>query len=113
MFLIAGVRPGLPQDGRSLVPFLRGKNPPWRTDFLVEYLAASQLRLGGPPPFRALRTRRYLYVEYLNGWRELYDLARDPWQLRNQAAEPAYTAVRRILRRRLAQLFAQPPHPAR
>jgi arylsulfatase A-like enzyme len=38
------------------------------------------------PPYLALRTDRYLYVEYTNGERELYDLAADPYALRNLAA---------------------------
>lgn len=98
---LAGVRPRLPQDGRSLVPLLRGASPAWRTDFLAEYLGATQYEDGGPPPFRALRTTRWLYVEYLNGWRELYDLRRDPYELRNAARSPAYAAVQARLARRL------------
>ena len=34
----------------------------------------------------ALRTERYLYVEYANGERELYDMRTDPHQLQNLAA---------------------------
>ncbi len=98
---LAGVRPRLPQDGRSLVPLLRGESPAWRKDFVAEYLGASQYQDGGPPPFRALRTTRWLYVEYLNGWRELYDLRHDPYELRNSARDPAYAALRQRLARRL------------
>lgn len=98
---LAGVKTQLPQDGRSLVPLLRGASPPWRSDFVVEYLGGSQYLDGGPPPFRALRTTRWLYVEYLNGWRELYDLRVDPYQLRNAARDPARAAVRARLAQRL------------
>jgi hypothetical protein len=59
---------------------------------------------GGPPPFRALRTRRWLYVEYLNGWRELYDLHRDPYELSNIAREPGSGAVEAPLAHRLRVL---------
>jgi arylsulfatase A-like enzyme len=38
------------------------------------------------PPYLALRTERYLYVEYANGERELYDMQTDPHQLQNLAA---------------------------
>lgn len=110
---LVGVRPRLGQDGRSLVPLLRGRSPRWRHDFLVEYLGTSQLRRDGSPPFLALRSQRFLYVEYRNGWRELYDLRRDPWELRNVAADPAYARVRRALRKRLARLFARPPRRPR
>ena len=37
----AGVTPGLAQDGRSLVPLLRGEPVPWRHEFIVEYLRES------------------------------------------------------------------------
>jgi arylsulfatase A-like enzyme len=106
---LAGVRPGLPQDGRSIVPLLHGQRPAWRSAFVVEYLGDSMLGRGGPPPYRALRSLRYLYVEYRNGWRELYDLVDDPWELRNVAGDPGSAAIERRLARRLSALFEQAP----
>ena len=106
---LAGVDPGIPQDGRSLVPFLRANDPPWRVDGLIEYRGPGQLRRGGPPPFRAVRTRRFLYVAYDNGWRELYDMRRDPWQLDNVADTPRYASTQAYLARRLATLAHAPP----
>jgi N-acetylglucosamine-6-sulfatase len=46
------------------------------------------------PPYLALRTEQYLYVEYANGERELYDMQTDPYQLQNLAAsaDPALVA---------------------
>jgi N-acetylglucosamine-6-sulfatase len=105
---LAGVRPGLAQDGRSLVPLLHGQDPPWRVDGLVEYRGPGQLRRGGPPPFRALRTRRFLYAAYDNGWRELYDMRFDPWQLNNVAGTQRYAVTERYLARRLARLAVMP-----
>jgi len=101
---LAGVEPRLPQDGRSLVPLLHGASPTWRQEFVVEYLGASTYYDGGPPPFSALRTTRWLYVAYLNGWRELYDLRADPYELRNLARDPATAPVRARLARRLAAI---------
>ena len=54
--------------------------------------------------FTALRTPRYKYAEYATGERELYDLARDPYELRSLHADPAHQAVRDELARRLARL---------
>jgi arylsulfatase A-like enzyme len=105
---LAGVRPGLSQDGRSLVPLIRGEQLRWRGGFVVEYLGRSLLRQSGPPPYHALRTLRYLYVEYENGWRELYDLAGDPWELWNQADNPRYARIRLLLAKRLHTLYDRP-----
>ncbi|HXF04645.1 MAG TPA: sulfatase-like hydrolase/transferase [Blastocatellia bacterium] len=38
---------------------------------------------GAIPAYRGIRTRDHLYVEYVTGERELYDLRRDPYQLQN------------------------------
>jgi arylsulfatase A-like enzyme len=103
---LAGVTPGLPQDGRSLVPLLRGQSVTWRKDFVVEYLGESMYHDGGPPPFQALRSARWLYVEYRNGWREFYDLRRDPYELRNLARESRFAPLRRNLAVRLHALAA-------
>jgi arylsulfatase A-like enzyme len=103
---LAGTKPGLPQDGRSLVPLLRGQSVQWRRDFVVEYLGESMYHDGGPPPFQAVRSTRWLYVEYLNGWRELYDLRRDPYELRNRATDPFLAGARQQLAARLQALTA-------
>jgi len=104
---LAGVKPRLPQDGRSLVPLLRGRSPRWRHDFVAEYLGASQLYVGGPPPFQALRGRRWVWIEYRNGWRELYDLRRDPYELRNIAGTAGRASLEARLTRRLQRLVAR------
>jgi arylsulfatase A-like enzyme len=35
------------------------------------------------PAYRAVRTQRYLYVEYESKEHELYDLRKDPYELNN------------------------------
>jgi len=104
---LAGVTPGLPQDGRSLVPLLRGAgpDPPWRSAFVVEYLGHETFP-ESPPRFEAIRTTGYLYAEYTNGWRELYDLRRDPYELRNLAGQPGDASLQALLARRLHALLA-------
>jgi arylsulfatase A-like enzyme len=82
---LAGVSTPKFVDGRSLAPLL-GDAPPaladWRQRFLVERRPASVVRSGAQTVYWALRTRRYLYVEYAQK-RELYDLRVDPYQLDN------------------------------
>jgi N-acetylglucosamine-6-sulfatase len=108
---LAGIRPELPQDGRSFVPMLHGLEMRWRSSYLIEYLGENKLEDGGPPPYVAIRTRRYLYVRYrYHGWQELYDVRRDPWQLHNLAHDPAYASLLPQLRTRLAKLLSDPPH---
>jgi len=95
--------------GQSFVPFLEGEHVPWRRDYLLEYLGKNALRTGGPPPYVAIHTRRYLYVEYrYRAWRELYDLRLDPWELRNLAGDPAYARIEASLARKLTRLYDAP-----
>jgi arylsulfatase A-like enzyme len=76
-------------DGRSLVPFLaRGTVEGWRTGVISESL--SQARPGDPdyetlkpPRFTALRTEQWVYVEYEDGTKELYNRLTDPEELDN------------------------------
>jgi len=109
---LAGITPPKPVDGRSLVDLLRGRSPPkgWRTGFVVEYLAEGPSGRR-PPAFEAVRTDRYLYVEYENGWRELYDLPEDPYELNNRTEDPSFRPIRQTLESRLRQLLASGTGP--
>jgi arylsulfatase A-like enzyme len=108
-------RAGLPQDGRSLLPFAR--HPDWRTrrPLLHEtgglrFVPVRDQDQDGEPAvrrilsYRAVRTNRWLYVEYRAGGRELYDLSRDPNELHSHAYEPRYASVERTLHRVLKRL---------
>jgi arylsulfatase A-like enzyme len=106
---LAGIKPGLPEDGRSFVPFLHGQQVPWRHAWLEEYLGQDLLPKGGPPAYEAVETRRNLYVEYKNGWRELYNLKKDPWELNNIAVDPATKPLQASLGQLLQRLYAAPP----
>jgi len=70
----------------------------WRRAFLIEDIAgdASDANSGATPPYQALRAHDRLYVEYDSGERELYDLAADPNQLDNLAAETDPRLIERL-----------------
>ena len=71
------------------------------------------------PSYHAIRTSRYLYVEYDNGDRELYDLTHDPYELHNIAATTKPRLLRQLssrLRARVMPRRSMPSHrdtPAR
>jgi N-acetylglucosamine-6-sulfatase len=95
----AGARAGLPQDGRSLFPLLDDPGLEWGRDLLIEGAPGNTV-----VAFDALRTYRYVFVQYVNGERELYDLERDPHQLSSVHGDPAYAGVQAELAGRLAAL---------
>ena len=51
-----------------------------------------------------LRTARFKYVEYPDGYRQLFDLTADPGEVRNLALNAAYTATMVGLRKQLVAL---------
>jgi N-acetylglucosamine-6-sulfatase len=88
-------------DGRSLRPLLEGSTvTTWRTAFLLErgihpYPGLSQ----DAEPFYGIRTSDgRKYVEYSGGFRELYDLNTDPFELDNSydATSPPMDLVTRL-----------------
>jgi N-acetylglucosamine-6-sulfatase len=95
----AGATPDRVMDGRSLLPVIAEPGVPLGRDLLV-------VRGPGAGTFAAIRAPSYLYAEYGNGEQELYDLTRDPYELRSRHADPAYAAVKADLALRLAHLRA-------
>jgi N-acetylglucosamine-6-sulfatase len=85
---LAGVEPGLAQDGIDLGPALRGDPLPSRAGIFLDW--------GGDedfvPPWEGVRTDRYLYVHNADGFEELY-LSGDTYQLDNVARDPAYRST--------------------
>jgi N-acetylglucosamine-6-sulfatase len=97
-------------DGRSLAPLLGGGGT-WPADrgVLVELdsRVTSQRTKVNPEcncAYVAIRTQRYLLSELSTGERELYDLVRDPYQLKNVIKSPGYAVIREILDGRLDRL---------
>jgi N-acetylglucosamine-6-sulfatase len=95
----ANAKPGLPQDGLSLLP-LMGRGELADRDLLIE----GRFPFGHPVRFAGIRTTRWFYGEYTNGERELYDLTVDPDETINRSGAPGYEAVEADLAGRLAAL---------
>lgn len=102
----AGVSADRPLDGRSLLPFARDPFRRTRRPVLHEGLVAGDTdrdvtgysqRRSRAGLYDAVRTSRYLFVQWGGGARELYDLARDPFELESRHRDPRYAEVRRAL----------------
>jgi N-acetylglucosamine-6-sulfatase len=96
---IAGVAPPDFVDGRSWLPLLADPEMPWRQSFIVQRLGLEADERIEPANALALRTKRWTFVSYNNGERELYDLDRDPDQLDNQILRADPTLVEGLLGR--------------
>jgi arylsulfatase A-like enzyme len=97
---VANASAGVAIDGRSLVPVAQRPGIERGRGLLVEGPRIS----ANHPPFKAVRTQRYMYAEYATGERELYDLNRDPFELESRHEDPAYAGVRNKLAGRLDAL---------
>jgi arylsulfatase A-like enzyme len=109
---LAGGTPGAQIQGRSLLPLLAKKKPAgWRKSILIEYWAEQAMPWLVGMTYKAVRTDRHKYIHWVNRGRageldELYDLERDPWEIRNLNTSRAHARVRAALRRELKSLVA-------
>ena len=111
MLDLAGVEPPAAYRGRSLQPFTTGADPAdWRDEFFIEHL----LEFDSIPKYEGVRGERMVYARYFEQdpvHEFLHDLERDPAQLENLVADPAYRATLDHLRTRtdaLRDLYGGP-----
>lgn len=98
---LAGATARRTMDGRSLLPLLQGQSF-WPTP---RHVLVEDSRLGGAATvFWSIRQGRYVYTEYANGDRELYDLDQDSAQVASRHADRTYAGVRSSLAERLAAM---------
>ena len=84
---LAGAKPDLLLDGRSLVPLFAERDAAWRGALLID-----------GDTFEAVRTDSKVYIRSANGFEELYDLHADPYELENKARDPSYANDLTMLR---------------
>jgi arylsulfatase A-like enzyme len=97
---LTGARARRKMDGRSLLPLALDPAVGRDRALLIEGVSKNPAK----PSYEAVRTSRWLWVEYHTGARELYDLQADPLELTSRHGAPALRAVRDELAQRLARL---------
>jgi arylsulfatase A-like enzyme len=99
-------------QGASLVPLLRGRTPAdWRDAVYYQYFEYPGWHMVRRQ--YGVRTDRHKLIHYYEeGAWELFDLERDPEELRSVYADPAYAPTVARLKERLAQLRRQYDVPA-
>jgi arylsulfatase A-like enzyme len=99
----------VPEDmqGKSLLPLLKGKMPPdWRKSMYYhyyEYPAEHSVHR-----HYGIRTDRYKLIRFYHGideW-ELFDLRKDPREMRSVYDDPTYAGVVEDLKKQLKKLRA-------
>jgi arylsulfatase A-like enzyme len=88
---LAGITPPPFMQGRSLVPWLRGKTPAWRAEFFYEHHFGNAGKPVFIPASEGVRTETWKYIRYVEReplYEELYNLADDPHEKNNLALLP-------------------------
>ncbi len=106
---LAGGKPGAHIQGRSLLPLAAGRRAGWRKSVLIEYWAENAMPWLVGMTYKAVRTERHKYIRWINRSRngeldELYDLERDPYELRNLARSASARPIREKLKKELSRL---------
>jgi N-acetylglucosamine-6-sulfatase len=109
MIELAGGRPGPHIQGRSLVSLFKKQKSPWRKSFLIEYYNEAAWPWIVGMTYKAVRTDRHKLIHWVHkeGVDELYDLERDPYEMKNVIGSRAYAAVRNRLTSELRRLVAE------
>lgn len=104
-------------DGLSMMPFLRGENPTWRTDFIVEILhedpvtVPTYCSVRSAPAGRA-KVADDIYTRYdSSGEEEFYDRGKDLYQVLNGVIDKPYERRVAELRELWTDLCPPPPQP--
>jgi arylsulfatase A-like enzyme len=103
---IAGATADVEVDGVSLLGVLQGEAPTRLHPGGVLIQAGPHRRETGVRGwyFRGVRTKRFTYLRFRDGWIELYDRVHDPEQLTSLAYTPEYSRVAAELGRRTSAL---------
>ncbi|MDG2224379.1 MAG: sulfatase [Rubripirellula sp.] len=109
---VAGLETPSEIQGKSLVPLFRGDTNEWRESL---YYAYYELGEHAVPQHFGVRTQQHklIYFPVSDEW-NLFDLQRDPGEMRSVHADPAYQQTRQELATeftRLREMYEAPPFP--
>jgi arylsulfatase A-like enzyme len=100
----AGLKVPADIQGRSFLPLLGGEKPKdWRTSMYYRYYHYPQDHK--VQPHYGVRTQRYklIYFNKIDQW-ELYDLEKDPHELKNLYSDPAHAELVKTLKEEMYRL---------
>ena len=107
MLEFAGVPVPPNLHGLSLLPVVENTVSDWRSSFLIEYYSDTVFTRIVKMGYKAVRTDQYKYIQYvdLEGMNELYDLAQDPYELKNVIDDERYEKTLQEMQAELARLL--------
>ena len=104
---VAGLEAPDSMQGKSLVPLLKQEETDWRDAIYYHYYEYPGIH--AVKRHYGVRTDRYKLIHFyhdIDEW-ELFDLEKDPDELKNLYADPAYADIRDNLHERLLELQNQ------
>lgn len=106
---LAGVRIPANMDGRPIASVFKNPSRKIRNELQIEYYSDREFPRIQNMGYKAIRTNRYKYIRYdvLTGMDELYDLQKDPYELKNLLPAGAPGNVLADLRKRLDRMILQ------
>ncbi len=100
-----GIAAPASMQGKSLLPLLSDKTPPWRDALYYHYYEKGEHNV---PRHDGVRTARYKLIHfYDDGKWELFDLEKDPRELRSLWDDPEHVIVRSMMTERYHELRKQ------
>ncbi|HZN34407.1 MAG TPA: sulfatase [Pirellulaceae bacterium] len=103
---IAGLKVADDMQGRSIVPILAGEQPAdWRKSVYYHYYEFPQPH--HVHPHTGVRTERYKLIHFytIDAW-ELFDLEKDPHELKSVYRDPTYAGILTDMKAELTRLMA-------
>jgi len=94
---LAGVKPTRPVDGVSLLARMQKETPMAERTLLLSSGPQKSANGSDLPLFDGVRTSRYVWWIYEDGFEEMYDLGKDPYQIASVANNPDYTITKQAL----------------